>query len=205
MICVIDYDLGNVISIKNAINKIGFECIISNKPSEIISAKALILPGVGSFEKGMKNLKERNLINIISNEVIIKKKLILGICLGFQIMCKNSDEFGIHEGLGWINANVEKINNQNVRIPHVGWNKTELLEADTIFHNIKNNELFYYNHSYCVKKNNDKNFKTIAKCFYGEDFVAIGKKDNIYGIQPHPEKSQKQGLNFLENFLKKIC
>ena len=205
MICIIDYSLGNVISIKNAITRIGYGCIISSKISEIRSSKILILPGVGSFGRGMENLKKKKVINILNEEVIEKKKTILGICLGFQLMCKNSDEFGEFNGLGWINSTVTKIDNKQFRIPHVGWNKVETSKASKLFENIKNDDLFYYNHSYCIKNSEDKNFKVIAKCSYNEEFVAAGFKNNIYGIQPHPEKSQKPGLTFLSNFIKSKC
>lgn len=205
MICIIDYELGNVMSVKNAINKIGYECKISDKIEDIKLSKILILPGVGSFKKGMDNLKTKNLINILNEEVLIKEKTILGICLGFQLMSKKSYEFGEHNGLGWINMTVDKIDSKNYNLPHVGWNKTNISNDNPIFKNIKNEELFYYNHSYCVQKINDPKFKILASCNYGDNFVSIGFKKNIYGIQPHPEKSQKQGLVFLENFIKEKC
>ena len=205
MICIIDYNLGNVISIKNAVNKIGYDCIISSKISDIESSKILILPGVGSFQKGMENLKKNELIGILNEQVIEKKKTILGICLGFQLMCETSDEFGESKGLGWIDLTVKKIKHKNFRLPHVGWNKVELSKPNDLFNNINNNDLFYYNHSFCIKNSGDSDFKTIAKCNYNEEFVSVGFKKNIYGIQPHPEKSQRQGLAFLDNFIKSKC
>lgn len=205
MICIIDYGLGNVLSVKNAINKVGYNCKISNEINEIKSSKLLILPGVGSFKKGMNNLKTKNLIDILNEEVLNKKKIILGICLGFQLMSKTSDEFGESSGLGWIDMKVKKINSMDYKLPHVGWNKTKLIHKDQIFENIKDETLFYYNHSYCIQDIIDPKFTVLAKCNYGESFISVGFKENIYGIQPHPEKSQKQGLTFLENFIKEKC
>jgi glutamine amidotransferase len=205
MICIIDYDLGNVISVKNAINKIGFKCIISRKDDDILNSKGIILPGVGSFEKGINNLKKYNLIKILNQDVMQNKKKILGICLGFQLMCKTSEEFGCNKGLGWLNADVKKINTKKLRLPHVGWNKIKISNKRTdLFKNIDDKKMFYFNHSYCVYNNSENNFEVIAESNYGTKFVAVARLENIYGIQPHPEKSQKQGLKFLENFCKDL-
>jgi len=200
MICIIDYELGNVLSVKNAIKKIGLECKISRKEKDISSSSAIILPGVGSFEKGIKNLKKYNLIEILNHNVIFKKKKILGICLGFQLMCKFSEEFGRHEGLSWIDAGVTRINSREFRLPHVGWNKIRIIQNNLLFQNISNNERLYFNHSYCVKTNSKSEFTIIAECDYGEKFIAAFQKENIFGIQPHPEKSQNTGLKILKNF-----
>ena len=123
MICIIDYELGNVLSVKNAIEKVGFKCVISRNLDDIADSKGIIMPGVGSFEKGILNLKKFDLVNILKNEVFNRKKKILGICLGFQLMCSFSEEFGNHDGLSWIDTKVKKIDSQNFRLPHVGWNK----------------------------------------------------------------------------------
>ena len=200
MICIIDYDLGNVMSVKNAITKIGLECKISRNEKDISESKAIILPGVGSFEKGIKNLKKYDLIKILNYNVIQNKKKILGICLGFQLMCKFSEEFGKHEGLSWIDAEVTKINSQKLRLPHVGWNKIKILQNSSLLKEIADNERLYFNHSYCVKSKITNEFNIIAECDYGENFIAAIHKENIYGIQPHPEKSQSYGLKILKNF-----
>lgn len=200
MICVIDYELGNVLSVKNAIEKIGLKCKISRKEKDISSSSAIILPGVGSFEKGIENLKKYNLIEILNHNIIFKKKKILGICLGFQLMCKFSEEFGKHKGLSWIDAEVTKINSQELRLPHVGWNKIRIIQKNELLKDISKNERLYFNHSYCVKTNSKNEFAIVAECDYGEKFIAAYQEKNIYGIQPHPEKSQNAGLKILKNF-----
>ena len=202
MICIINYELGNVISVKNAIEKVGHECIISRNLDDITSSKGIIMPGVGSFEKGIQNLEKFGLIDILKNEVFLKRKKILGICLGFQLMCSFSEEFGNHEGLSWINSAVKKIDSKNFKLPHVGWNKLKILKDSILFDGIKDNEMFYFNHSYCVEKKNNQNFKITGECNYGSDFIAAIEQDNLFGIQPHPEKSQYQGLKVINNFCK---
>lgn len=201
MICIIDYDLGNVLSIKNAILKIGFQSVISRNKNDIYDSEAIILPGVGSFKRGMENLKKYNLIKILNENVLQRKKKILGICLGFQLMCKYSEEFGTHEGLSWIDANVRKINSKKLRIPHIGWNSIKIYKKNSILKNISDNERLYFNHSYCVKNEKKGKFDILAKCDYGEKFIAVIQQDNIFGIQPHPEKSQNIGLEVLKNFV----
>ena len=203
MICIIDYKIGNILSVKNALLKARLNCIVSNSHFEIKKAEALILPGVGSFQKGMKNLKDLNLIEILNEEVLVKKKKILGICLGFQLMANKSTEHGNNKGLGWIDCNVEKIKTINLRLPHVGWNNVVIHSKNNILlKDLENKLLFYFNHSYCIEKIKDKNFQTILTCKYGTNFITLGKKFNIIGIQPHPEKSQLNGIKFLKNCFK---
>ena len=116
-------------------------------------------------------------------------------------MCKFSEEFGKHEGLSWIDAEVTKINSQKLRLPHVGWNKIKILQNSSLLKEIADNERLYFNHSYCVKSKITNEFNIIAECDYGENFIAAIHKENIYGIQPHPEKSQSYGLKILKNFV----
>ena len=152
MISIIDYEIGNTLSVKNAVEKLGYNCKITNKKDDISNSDSIILPGVGSFHKGISNLKKLNLIEILNEEVIVKKKKILGICLGFQLMCKNSNEFGLNNGLEWLDLKVRKINNKSLRLPHVGWNRINLIKNNSsFFHNINNNQMFYFNHTYAIK------------------------------------------------------
>ena len=202
MIAIIDYEIGNTLSVKNAIDKLGYECEITNEQSKINKSKKIILPGVGSFEKGISNLKKYNLIQILNEEVLVNKKKILGICLGFQLMCKSSEEFGHFEGLGWLDLKVTKINSKGLRLPHVGWNKIKINKSETKFlSNMTDNQMLYFNHSYAVKENISEKFSDLITCEYGENFIAAIKCGNIFGIQPHPEKSQKQGLQIIKNFI----
>ena len=128
MISIVNYELGNVLSVQNAIKKIGHDCIITRDEVELARSDAIILPGVGSFEKGINNLKKFNLINILNNQVLNNKKKILGICLGFQLMCDFSEEFGKYSGLSWLNLKVSKIKSLNHKLPHVGWNKLQIVK-----------------------------------------------------------------------------
>ena len=202
MITIIDYEIGNTLSVKNAIEKLGYECEITNNKSQIQKSNNIILPGVGSFEKGISNLKKYNLIEILNEEILVKRKKILGICLGFQLMCKSSEEFGHFEGLGWLDLKVTKINSKGLRLPHVGWNKIKINKSETKFlSNMTDNQMLYFNHSYAVKENISEKFSDLITCEYGENFIAAIKCGNIFGIQPHPEKSQKQGLQIIKNFI----
>ena len=202
MICIIDYDLGNVISIKNALDRLKKKNIITRDKELIKKSTHIILPGVGAFSKGMENLIKFDLINTLNNEVILKKKKILGICLGFQLMCKESEEFGKHKGLGWLDLIVKKMVDKSVRLPHVGWNKINFLkDKNELFLNINNGQMFYFNHSFAVYNFDQEQYSCLAKSNYENDFLAILKKNNISAIQAHPEKSQKQGLQLIENFI----
>mgnify|MGYP001250703327 FL=1 len=202
MITIIDYEIGNTLSVKNAIDKLGYKSEITNKKSTINKSSHIILPGVGSFEKGMFNLKKYKLIETLNEEILIKKKKFLGICLGFQLMCKTSEEFGVNKGLGWLDLRVTKIKSNKLRLPHVGWNIVKIKNQDSIFFNkIDNEKMFYFNHSYAIKNSESSTFSDVMTCNYGEDFIAALKYNNLFGIQPHPEKSQKQGLQVIKNFI----
>lgn len=202
MIAIIDYDIGNTLSVKNALEKLGYQCEITNNKSDINKSDCIILPGVGSFEKGILNLKKYNLIEILNEQILVKKKKILGICLGFQLMCKSSEEFGFFNGLGWLDLKVTKINSSGLRLPHVGWNKIKINQSKTkFFSNIENDQMLYFNHTYAVKGSISNKLYDFMTSEYGENFIAAIKYGNIFGIQPHPEKSQKQGLQIIKNFI----
>jgi len=202
-IAIINYGMGNLQSVFNALIYIG-DCtpVITDNPDIIKNSDGLILPGVGAFEDAMKQLEIRNLNNILNEEVIINKKPILGICLGMQLLFQGSEENGHHKGLGWLEGYVKKFKiSPKLRIPHIGWNDLSYTKEDTLFNNINNDKNFYFVHSYYVETD-EKN--VIALSNYGIDFVAAVKKRNIFGTQFHPEKSHINGLTFLKNYYKII-
>lgn len=201
MIVILDYGLGNLRSVGGSLKKLGHESLISNNPEDIDRADKLILPGVGAFGDGMNNLKQLGLIEPLHRAVIEEKKPILGICLGAQLMAKESFEFGHHEGLGWIDASVVKIEagKNGLKLPHVGWNDLFQTKADPLWKGISAKTLFYYVHSFYIKCYNQD--IVIGECDYGIRFAACFHQENIYATQFHPEKSQRGGCILLNNFL----
>jgi len=201
MIVIIDYNMGNPGSIANMIKKIGYESIITQDIKIIKRAEKIILPGVGSFDKGVYNLKNLNLWDILNYKVIEEKTPILGICLGMQLMTEKSEE-GNEQGFGWIHSETIKFkfNGNHLKIPHMGWNNIKLVKDSKLFKNIENQEnRFYFVHSYHVVSKNQEDILTTT--YYGYDFVSSFEKDNIIGVQFHPEKSHKYGLSLLKNYL----
>lgn len=203
MIVIIDYGLGNIHSVAGAVKKLGYQPMISSRIEDMEKAEKLILPGVGAFADGMKNLKNLDLLEPLTRLVMEKRKPILGICLGFQLMSNESYEFGHHNGLGWIDSQVIRLNpkKKELRIPHVGWDELIQVKENPLFDNIPKESLFYYVHSFHLDCQ-DKNI-VIGKCDYGLEFTAAIQQENIFGTQFHPEKSQLHGLKLLENYLKK--
>lgn len=201
MIAIIDYKLGNLRSVAGAVARLGHEPRITSRPEDLKEADKLILPGVGAFADGMKNLRELGLIEPLAALVLNDCKPILGICLGFQLMAMDSSEFGYHEGLGWLDASVIRIepDDPGLRIPHVGWNDLRKAAVDPLFREIPDDALFYYVHSYHVRCNRPE--IVLGTCDYGVPFVAAVRQNNIYAVQFHPEKSQLAGLQLLKNFL----
>ena len=197
-VCVLDYGSGNVASVYNLINRLGYDIKVSNKVEDIKKSSHLILPGVGAFGSSVEKIKNNISIELLSDEVKVKKKPFLGICVGMQVLAEKGLEFGSHEGLGWIEGTVEKINAKV--LPHVGWNNIEMKKNSPIFSNIKNASDFYFVNSYALKVK-DNNI-IIAETTYENTFCSAVQKENIFGVQFHPEKSQKVGQDIIENFLK---
>lgn len=198
MIAILDYGMGNVKSIYNMLKKVGVDSIITSDPEIVAKAEKYILPGVGAFDHGMTNLRNSSFFNILEKNVIIEKKPILGICLGMQLLTNSSEE-GIETGLGWVDAKTIKfdLKDQDLAIPHMGWNKTNPTNTNDIFKNLEENR-FYFVHSYYVICNDDENI--LATANYGQTFTCGIYKNNVYGVQFHPEKSHKFGMQLLKNF-----
>lgn len=200
MIVIVDYSVGNLASVYNMFKKIGVNDVkITSKTDEIQQAKKIILPGVGAFDTGMKNLESSGLIPTLNQKVLEEKTPVLGICLGMQLLTKQSEE-GERKGLGWIDAETVKFNfdsSLNLKIPHMGWNYIKVKKSNPLIE-LNSKHRFYFVHSYYVKCLDES--QILATCQYGIDFTCMVNKDNIYGAQFHPEKSLKFGMNLLQNF-----
>ena len=201
MIVIVDYGLGNLYSVVNAFGVIDCRAHISNKIEDLRKAERIVLSGVGAFSNGIKNLKDMGLVETLHEEVIDKGKPFLGICLGMQLIARSSDEGGHREGLGWVPADVKRleVEDQNLKLPHMGWNDINIKLKDPLFRGIDADFNFYFVHSYHLVC--DTPAIIGATCNYGIDFVAAIQKDNVFGTQFHPEKSHKNGFQLLRNFV----
>lgn len=204
MIVIVDYGLGNLRSILQKFEMLAIEAKVSSELKDIIGAKKLILPGVGHFAEGMRNLNSSGLLPILNDQVLAQKKPILGICLGMQLFTNFSEEGNV-KGLGWISAQTRRFNfsspNQHLRIPHVGWNTLET-KRSALFEDIDPDKRYYFTHSYYVTCEDDG--QALASTNYGGYFHSAIRRDNIYGTQFHPEKSHHHGLRLIKNFVE-LC
>ncbi len=205
MIAVIDYGVGNVGSIINMLKKIGTSAILTSDITEIIKADKLILPGVGSFDSGVQKLKESGLTEVIRKLATDDQKPLLGICLGMQMLGRRSEE-GKEVGLNLISFDNKRFNqkgNTSLKIPHMGWNiTTTIITDDPMVKDLNPIQRYYFVHSYHAVCDCEEN--VLMSCDYGYSFAAAVKKDNIYGVQFHPEKSHKFGMALLENFARRV-
>jgi len=198
MIVIVDYGMGNLNSVLKAFKRINVEAIVSSNINEIEKADKLILPGVGHFKKAMENLDEMDLIKVLNKKVLEEKTPILGICLGIQLFTKSSEE-GDSKGLGWIDAETIRLNEKDgFKLPHIGWGGINLKKQNKLFFGINLDALFYFVHSFHVKCNKDEDI--LAETDYSQKFTSSIQKENIFGVQFHPEKSHKEGLKLLKNF-----
>jgi glutamine amidotransferase len=198
-ICILDYGSGNSMSVYNAIKFLKYPVFLSNKEKDIIESSHLILPGVGSYKTTMEKIKKRLPLKIIENEVFNKKKPLLGICVGMQVLSDYGYEFEKYSGLGWISGEVRSLKKKPYNVPHVGWNNLIIKKKKNIFKNISDKDNFYFVHSFKFIPRNK--FYTISQTNYNENFSSIINDKNIYGFQFHPEKSQISGLKLLKNFI----
>ena len=201
MIGIIDYNMNNLTCVKSAINYLGFKSKIIKSSKQLKEADKVILPGVGAFGDAIKNLNNKRFIEELYDSVIIKKKPFLGICLGAQLICKESDEYGKNFGFGWFENKVEKlIPNKIQRVPHNGWNNIAITNKNSVLlKDINNESLFYSNHSHAIHVDSPEGISAI--CNHVKKFAAVIEKNNIFAVQFHPEKSQKDGLTLIKNFL----
>ena len=201
---IVDYGVGNIQSIAGALETVGAKAIKIADPYEIAKAQYIVLPGVGAFNSAMLELKARRLDVAIRQAQKTNSAKILGICLGFQLLGKSSEEHGLSEGLGLLSFKVKKIqssDNAYLKVPHVGFNSVTFSENKSFFSGVMLKSDFYFTHSYWVGADAGTHFERVGTCFYGGPFLAAFQTGNIYGTQFHPEKSQNNGLRLLKNFI----
>lgn len=201
---IIDYGVGNLKSVFNAFAAVGYPAIICKDPSKLHKADRVVLPGVGAFGDGIRNINTVGWREVLEKEVIKKQKPFLGFCLGMQLLASWGFEHGKHEGLGWIKGSVQKLKipkKSGLRIPHIGWNNVRYVKRDGLYKNMDKDLSFYFVHSYILIPDNKKIVS--ALCNYGSDFVASIEYNNISATQYHPEKSHSAGLSVIRNFISK--
>lgn len=201
MIAIIDYGIGNTGSISKMIQKLGYEVFITKNEAEIVTADKIILPGVGSFDNAAKKLRDTGLIPALSELALAQNKPFLGICLGMQLLFKSSEE-GVDNGLGWIDGKVIKFDQSKMtaeKIPHMGWNTVTGNTRSPLFKDVNSEIRFYFTHSFHVS--DVKESEIIGTTNYGYEFTSSVQRNNIYGVQFHPEKSHRFGLQLMQKFL----
>ena len=203
MIGIIDYGMGNLFSVHNAVQKLGFDVLISSDPVKLEQCQKLILPGVGAFGDMMKNIKESQLDAFIENWVRKEKKPLLGICLGMQSFFESSEENGMHEGFGFLKGQIVFMKDQKVRVPHIGWNDLIKENEHPIFSKLSAHPYVYYVHSYYASNMDPDDL--IGYCDYGTMKIpGLVMHENVMGCQFHPEKSGEDGLKILQYYLEEF-
>lgn len=198
-VCILDYGSGNVQSVRNIFESFTDDVVVSNEKDAIKSATHIVLPGVGAFGASMKRIEQRIPLETLEKEVLKNNKPFLGICVGMQVLAEKGYEFGEHEGLGWIPGEVVRLDAGELPLPHIGWNDIKIKKPSALLKDSIKERDFYFVHSYVFKENDVGN--RVAETQYGEDFSSVVQKGNIFGVQFHPEKSQKAGMGLLKNFL----
>ncbi len=198
-VILIDAGTGNLRSVQKALEHIGASVLRTDDPQKVLTGEKIILPGVGAFGDFMLGLREKNLENAIK-QAVNRNIPLLGICVGMQALFEIGEEMGAHKGLGLLPGAVVKFaESLSVKIPHTGWNQVEVKREAQIFHQIENQAYAYFNHSYYCQPQNSSD--VIAETDYGIKYACAVQRENIFGVQFHPEKSQKVGLQILKNFL----
>jgi glutamine amidotransferase len=197
LISIVDYNVGNAGSVMNMLAYLGIEAEITSDWHKIDNASKLIISGVGSFDNGMQNLLDSGLRDLLEKKVIRDHIPVLGICLGLQLMGRSSEE-GSFAGMGWLDAESKRFDSTAVRTPHMSWNTVKYNKESKLFAGFENEARFYFAHSYYIETSDDAS--VAATAVYGSEFVAAVEKDNIAGVQFHPEKSHRYGMKLLKNF-----
>ncbi len=200
MIVIVDYGMGNVRSLRNAFDFLGCDVILSREIEDFENAERIVLPGVGAFGDAVNAIRSLGLEDILWNQAIEVKKPIFGICLGMQLVASTSAEYGNHTGLGWIEADVIPMISSDIdKVPHVGWNSISITGEEWLFDGLPPDPDFYFVHSFYMKCRNQKN--VIATTQHNGIITAAVAQENIVATQFHPEKSQDNGLQILQNWL----
>lgn len=201
-IVIVDYGMGNLHSVKRKFNRLNIDATVSSDADRIAKADKLILPGVGHFTRAVQHLDELNLRQALNDVVLSQKKPVLGICLGMQLMLTNSEE-GEGEGLGWFDGTCVRFNVSNTlnfKVPHMGWNGVSMEKQSPLMKDISADDEFYFVHSFHVKMNQEQDI--LNKTIYDYEFTSAIEKDNIFGVQYHPEKSHDSGEQLFNNFIR---
>ncbi|HCB49557.1 MAG TPA: imidazole glycerol phosphate synthase subunit HisH [Chloroflexi bacterium] len=201
MIALVDSGTGNLRSVKKALETVGAEVNLTNNSEEILAAEKVALPGVGAFGDSMKGLLERGLVDVI-NDVVLRGTTLLGICVGMQLLFDSSEELGFYQGLGFVPGRVKRFDTPGLKVPQTGWNQLKLIRNCPLFRGLPDESYAYFNHSYYCEVDDMNDIVTETE--YGIGFASAIQRDNVYGVQFHPEKSQKVGLTILKNFLE-LC
>lgn len=204
MIAIVDYGMGNIRSLRNALEYLGEDVTVTDVPAYLDAADRIVLPGVGAFGDAMVAIRERGLEDALTHQAMTVKKPILGICLGMQLFARSSSEHGEHRGLGWIDADIRRLKVQgSLKVPHVGWNDLQFPVGDWLFEGIRPAEAnFYFVHSFhmvCHRPSDQ-----LATIDHGGKVTAVVRVDNLLAVQFHPEKSQDNGLKLLGNWVHEI-
>lgn len=197
---VIDYGMGNIRSITKVLERLNISYKVSANTYDLAWADRIILPGVGAFGEAMENLHELGLVNPITEAVIEQRKPILGICLGMQLLAKSSPEGRFCEGFGFIDGHVQKLTPaNNLRLPHISWAPVDVKRENILIDGLENQSFMYFVHDYIMKCKHEEH--VVATSDYGGKFCAIVAKENVFGVQFHPEKSQRVGATIMTNFV----
>ncbi|MBN2782396.1 MAG: imidazole glycerol phosphate synthase subunit HisH [Campylobacterales bacterium] len=202
MIAIVDYNMGNLASVKNAFAKLGKDTVVESDPQKFKNYDKIILPGVGAYADAMEHLRSRDMVEALK-EYAKSGNYMLGICLGMQLLFDSSEEFGYNEGLGLIKGQVKAFDTskfeESLKVPHMGWNRM-FTKEHPLFNGLDEKHYLYFVHSFHAVCKDEKD--SIGKTFYGYEFDSAVAHENVMGIQPHPEKSHENGLKILENFIK---
>ena len=201
MIAIVDYGMGNLRSLSNAFEYLGEDVVVTDDAGELDSADRIVIPGVGAFGDAMQAMRAHGVIDALNLQVRERRKPTLGICLSMQLLARSSCEHGQHEGLGWLDAHIERLQVEPpLKVPHVGWNNLDYPQDDWLFKGIRRKEAnFYFVHSFHMVCDDPADL--LATADYGGPVTAVVRRDNIVAMQFHPEKSQDNGLRLLQNWV----